>query len=216
MASASTKFSPVTDGFQFVNRFKYFKDFELPPFGDINLGDFVVGLCGGMCFAALDYFHAGRKPSSRRTVPPKGSKLLDYLEERQFNSILPPEGIGKVLHWTLRSDRALGRLSAGRQLRMLRNRIDKGDPAVLALIRVKRLGNVTRNHQVIAWAYDFNEGNGSLIIDLYDPNHPRQAPTLTFDISRPSQGIRPQQSTGEPLRGFFVIDYKRRSVPPGL
>ena len=94
---------------------------------------------------------------------------------------------------------------------MLRTRIDRGDPAVLALIREDLHGNPTENHQVVAVGYELNDLDRTLTIELYDPNHPGKTPSLTADFSNPSGGIDASQSTGEPLRGFFVIDYRKQT-----
>jgi hypothetical protein len=87
---------------------------------------------------------------------------------------------------------------------------------VLALIRADDRPDPTKNHQVVATAYDWNASTKQLKIDLYDPNHPRRSPKLTFEFARPRRGISPRQSTGESLRGFFVIDYKPNSLPGDL
>jgi hypothetical protein len=116
----------------------------------------------------------------------------------------------------VRSDRSISQLTARGEFRMLRNRIDRGDPAVLALIRANDRRDATKNHQVVATAYEWDATAKQLKIDLYDPNHPRRSPNLTFDFARPSRGIAPRQSTGESLRAFFVIDYKPSSLPRDL
>ena len=36
------------------------------PFGKINIGNAAAGLCGGMVFAALDYWHTGILPPAAR------------------------------------------------------------------------------------------------------------------------------------------------------
>jgi hypothetical protein len=51
------------------------------------------------------------------------------------------------------------------------------------------------------------------VVQLYDPNHPMTEPTLRMNFADPRLGINPSQSTGEALRGWFVIDYKPRPVP---
>lgn len=60
MGKVKTTFSAVSNGFEFVNFFemKLPVKFELPLVGKVDLNRVVFGLCGGMCFAALDYFHA--------------------------------------------------------------------------------------------------------------------------------------------------------------
>jgi len=213
MSRASTAFSPSTHGFRFTNRFDYSFDFELPLVGKVDLGELVLGLCGGMCFVALDYFYAGGSIPSGTRGPAKGTQLRRHLEARQLESLAPPAGILKVLNWMVLPDGEVARLTAGRESRKLRTRIDRGEPVVLALIREGRVGNPTKNHQVVATAYQFDEQMRQLKIDLYDPNHPGRAPNLAFDLSNPALGIAAKQSSGEALRGFFVIHYQRRTPP---
>jgi hypothetical protein len=65
----------------------------------------------------------------------------------------------------------------------------------------------------VAWGYDYDEATGQAKVHIYDPNRPNQSPTLSMDFSRLDSGISAAQSTGEPLRGFFLMDY-RVKVPP--
>jgi hypothetical protein len=74
--------------------------------------------------------------------------------------------------------------------------------------------NLTRNHQVLAYAYD--ERVDRITIRVYDPNHPgRDDVTLAIAIAMGADaGTRPwreritlRQSTGEPLLGFFRQPY---------
>jgi len=213
VSSASTNFTPQTHGFRFVNRFQVSLDFELPLIGAIDLGDLVLGLCGGMCFAALDYFDASRPVPTVSSPPGQGTTLHRYLVQRQIDSLVPPQGVLKVLSWTVMPDRDVWRQTAGREFGKLRWRLDRGKPAVLALIRVGGLEGVTRNHQVVARAYDFNDATKQLSVRVYDPNHPGSEPSLNMKLQNPASGIQIKQSTGEPLRGFFVIDYRAKAPP---
>ena len=45
----------------------------------------------------------------------------------------------------------------------------------------------------------------ALALSIYDPNHPRKEVELTMNFRDPARGIGARQSTGEKLRGFFVI-----------
>jgi hypothetical protein len=213
MSEQKTTFTALEHGYKFANRFDYSMRFELPLLPPIDLGELVLGLCGGMCFAALDYYSAGREIPGGSRRPAAGTERRRFLERRQFESLVPPDGILKVIHWMVRSDRDVARMTAGREFRKLRTRIGRGEPAVLALIRMDEHGDPTKNHQVIATGYQLGEQSRSLRVDLYDPNHPRKTPKLTFDLRNPARGIAPRQSTGEVLRGFFVIDYRKRPPP---
>jgi hypothetical protein len=212
MIAIRTSFSPQTNGFRFVNRFDfpYSVSFKLPFTGSIDLGDIIYGLCGGMCFAALDYFLVG-KPVPQIDDPQKlDSNYVLYLWERQLDS-LGLLTVPKVIELMLREDIDAGRRTAQYEIPKLRRRLDQGLPTVLALIRTRRGDDPTRNHQVLVTGYDFDPLTKKLAAHLYEPNYPGQEPTLNFDLSQPSLGIHPAQSTGEPLRAFFVIPYNQES-----
>lgn len=65
-----TDFLPSRDGLAFTNTWPPEPALSLPsPFGTIGIGNAANGLCGGMIFAALDYWNAGRPaPVSRPAV----------------------------------------------------------------------------------------------------------------------------------------------------
>ena len=210
MAVVTTGFNAATHGFRFSNRFDFSLDFQLPLVGAIDLGDIVYGLCGGMCFASLDYFHANLPPPSQATPPDEGTDLHSYLLDRQVDSMNLPRGVVKVLEWMIRSDEDVGRLTAGREFSKLRRRIERGDPTVLVLIRVGAFEDPTKNHQVVALGYEFDPSTKVLRVPVYDPNHSSASVWLTMNLANPRQGIQATQSTGEQLRGFFVTDYQPR------
>ena len=213
MTSAQTAFRPSEHGFRFPNRFKFSHTLILPLVGAVELGEIVYGLCGGMCFASVDYYHTHRPVPKRTTVPPSGGQLRKYLTDRQIHSLVPPAGIEKVIKWTLEDDKYVAQRTADREFGKLRKELAADRPATLALIRVNELGQSTKNHQVVAVGYEFDEASQELTIDLYDPNYPMQQPSLQMTFTDPSGSLHASQSTGEPLRGFFVIDYKPRTPP---
>jgi hypothetical protein len=83
----------------------------------------------------------------------------------------------------------------------------------LLLVRTRGLTGMTKNHQALATAYEYDAQSGSLTVQLYDPNHPRSAPTLSMDLREPGRGIGLRQSTGEPVRGFFATHYELADAP---
>ena len=212
MARVNTAFASERHGFQFVNRFEFSLALQLPFVGSINLGSIVYGLCGGMCFAALDYFHLGRAVPTQSDVEQIDPELEGYLMRRQLDSMSLPV-VPKVIEWMLRDDGDVGRLTSQREFPKLYRRINKGNPAVLCLVRGQGVEDPTQNHQVVAVGYDFDDVTRQLTVYLYDPNHPRHEPTLSMNLARPSSGIGATQSSEEPLRGFFVIDYQQQTPP---
>lgn len=217
MSLITTNFSYHQHGFLFINTFELNLPvkFQLPFGASVDLSKVVFGLCGGMCFTALDYFHLGELPPPTEEVKKIDRRLFIYLCERQLESLRIPTLL-KVFDWMLLEDRTLANRLTRYEIPKLRRMLDKGEPAVLALIRVRGLDDPTQNHQVLATGYEFDPGTKTYRIFLYDPNHPRKNPYLSLDLSKPKSGIQIQQSTGEPLRGFFIIPYTARKTPPRI
>jgi hypothetical protein len=91
---AVSGFLPSTSGFHFSNSgFPHVPDIKIDIFGEqIAIGDAANGLCGGMVFAARDYFEAGI-PIPSDTTNPSSGPLFDYIVRRlfdSFNLLLPP------------------------------------------------------------------------------------------------------------------------------
>jgi hypothetical protein len=226
MAMVRTTFSGQMHGFRFVNRFNLLSThaLNLPGIGTIDLSSVVVGLCGGMCFAALDYFRSGLPVPTQDAIPEPGTALHAYLLQRQLRSfqnlqpgIVPLPAIVWLIDWTLSANSDVENLTAKQEVPKIRRKLDAGDPVVLALIRSNDLAQLQENHQVVATGYDFDEMTQELSLHIYDPNHPGEEPELTVSLAHTGDGIHPRQSTGEPLRGFFVINYapRRSGLPAG-
>jgi murein DD-endopeptidase MepM/ murein hydrolase activator NlpD/SH3-like domain-containing protein len=211
MAKNTTPFQAASHGFEFVNRFELNLPvkFQLPLVGEINLNNVVFGLCGGMCYAALDYFYAHKDRPLYATVPEIERPLLSYLIERQLDSLTIPTLI-KIIEWMSQGDQVLAARVVKSELPRLRKTLDKGAPAVLCLIRASEGGDPTHNHQVVATGYDLDSVPGSMVITLYDPNHPGLAPTITASLSLSNFQLK--QSSGEALRGFFLMPYAARKL----
>lgn len=212
MASATTRFLPERDGFKFTNSFRVEIKQEIPLIGEIGLEDVTVGLCGGMCFTALDYFHSNKEIPPIETVSGVSSELRGRLIRKQIQSIFPPDGVLKVLTWTAINDTYVWRHTAGREFGKVRTRLNKKEPVVLALIRAGRGEDIIENHQVVAHSYNYNEQSGRVRIGIYDPNHPGERSQLSLNIASPRTGINAKQSNDVPFRGFFVIDYKPEKI----
>jgi hypothetical protein len=210
-----TGFTAAEHGFKFWNSFEFSASLSLKPITrrPVDLGTVVLGLCGGMCFAALDYFHA-HKPIPA-VADPKAIKteLRNYLVDRQLDS-LARGAVVKVLDWTAREDSSLAVSVSGWEAPKLRKQLDDTvEPAVLALIRVGGVTHLMENHQVVATGYDFDDVTNEMVVYLYDPNWPGDTPKLRMTLTKPSAGIALVQSTDEPVRGFFVIGYGRQTPP---
>lgn len=223
-------FLPSASGFAFANAFPHVpvRRIGIPGVVSVPIGDASNGLCGGMAFAARDYFEAERPPPED-TEPPERGELFDYLVDRLFDSFDLPLGPARYLEqmnpllsdgetvWT-----RLGVVPHGRAWRMVRREwpairaeIDGGHPAPIGLVRVKSADpfELKRNHQVLVYGYDL-EGT-ALTLHLYDPNRPRDDHvTLSLSLANPwattTVLVFP---AGPTVFGFFRVPYTA-ALPP--
>ncbi len=234
---SETAFDPRTHGFGFSNRFlggavvaelsRQERLSELlgvtVPKGARLLTDIAgsmsfwgtFGLCGGMAWAALDRFF-GRGSVPAATAPPgPGDPLFSELVRRQADSMGGQALIGRCLSWQFTPDevpwwwfwtRGVRNMTVRREWPILKEMLDQGTPASLTLIRASGAADPSRNHQVVAIGY--REEGASRQIYLYDPNHPRARPHLQLDLGANEDLQACSQSSGEPLRGFFLWPYR--------
>jgi hypothetical protein len=223
-------FAPSASGFRFANDFPKvpLRRIGIPGIVSIPVGDASNGLCGGMAFAARDYFEARRSVPARTTAPSRGA-LYDFIVKRLFDSFNLPYGPARYLelmHPSLPDGETLwsrlglaphGRawVMARREWPKVQAEIDSGHPSPLGLIRVKSANpfDLKHDHQVLAYAYDLV---GSLLtLRLYDPNWPgRDDVALTLDIGDPASAIQVNaQPPDWPVFAFFRVTY-RPAMPP--
>ncbi|NBC05958.1 MAG: hypothetical protein GVY26_02055 [Bacteroidetes bacterium] len=178
-----TTFNPSKDGFNFDNRFKTHTGD--PGSIKIDWG----GLCGGMSFAAADYFYSSVRMPRQNYAPAKGTRLFDYLYERQLNS-LSGASIDKVAeNWFnpfgSRNEEFWG-WAVDERLKELKRFIDRNRPIPILLFN-GRDNNVAKNHWVLAIGYDlggykFRKKNDPRVerikIFVYDPNEPNKTCVL--------------------------------------
>ena len=238
MTVVKTNFDPAVHGFRFRNQFQgghvvselsaqgRLADqvgINLPPPLDEVLtlargagfwGTF--GLCGGMSWGALDLYFAGQVAPEESTIPREGTALFSKLVGRQADSFGQTELLRKVLTWQLLPDSGqwwsfwldnAGKLVEHQEWPKLRASLDAGRPQSLCLIRSRGVGGIAKNHQVVATGYETGS-SGRVIVDLYDPNHPGIRTQVSFEPGGPANRINPRQSTGEPVRGFFVWPHR--------
>lgn len=214
MYTVSTPFSPALHGFHFRNRFDLLTPVHLPGGALFDPGEMIIGLCGGMCYLALDYYLAGKRPPSMHDADALPPRLLQALQRRQreSNSLAV---LRKLFSWIMKPDGDVSRLTAWREFPRLRQRLDSGQPAVLLLVHTRGLQNPTLNHQVLALGYAYDPLSRQAEVHIYDPNLPGQANTLTVNLATASRDWDLRDYHGEPLRGFFLQAY-RRQAPPEL
>jgi hypothetical protein len=230
MGSAAVPgFLPSRHGFRFPNRWPPGPTVTFGPFDPrvLGIGDASTGLCGGMVTTVRDLFEAGIAPAADLEPPANGSPRFRAIVRRQVESLDwlrtplrffdlqafrpdPPTRLAACLR------RGVPRVVAVRdEWPKIRADIDAGVTPLLGLIRVASRSprDLTRNHQVLAYAYD--EVVDGLRIRIYDPNHPGDDDVVLLANVDPDatrawpDRIRLAQSTGEPLLGFFRQAYAR-------
>jgi hypothetical protein len=210
-----SSFNPAQHGFKFVNSF--INDFI--PALDIRTG----GLCGGMSYAALDYYFARLPMPSQQFRPANGTTLHSYLYDRQVTSI-----VSNVDKWTEIGVNPFGArdteffnwgISArkGERIDELKQFLDKGTPCVIGL----QGHGSTSQHQMIAIGYEMGRYQGDLgayiedfKIFVCDPNAPEVTRTLIPDVSR--RLYRFQDGGPETWRTYFVDKNYHPQRPPTI
>jgi hypothetical protein len=223
-------FLPSTSGFRFPNSFPDvpLRWIGIPGVLRMSIGHASNGLCGGMAFAARDYFERGQSPPPD-TEPPGEGPLFDYLVDRLFDSFDLPLGPARYLElmnpllgdgesfWS-----RLGVVPHGRVRRMARDEwpkiraeIDGGHPCPLGLVRVTSTDPVDlkENHQVLTYGYQLD--GGMLTLRLYDPNRPGRDDVSISLQTRPAAGAGPVTTAppGTRVYSFFRVAY-RPAIPP--
>ncbi len=204
----TTSFDPTIHGFRFANRFRN-TIARLPNGATMRTS----GRCGGMAFASLDIFHAGRQAPGDdwsgfpRGVPPDGTPLADYLFTRLMDSFVEASAV-RFLAWTLLPDertfvfKGVTAWTAD-EIPKLRQRIDAGQPVAIGLVGANHIGDVGRsNHQAVAFGYE--TVRGGVDIAVYDNNTP--STTVTLSWRKRSAGVAASNRTAA-WRGIFVHTY---------
>ena len=224
--SSWTSFRSGLHGFHFQNDFSDRK-YKLPGVGSFSL----AGLCGGMCFAALDYAYQ-RKPIPAIKETPLEGPLFDHLlscQLRTLNVGLPgDEVLQKTFEW-MNSPNVPHHLFSPHSLRhrtrqewpVIKSFLDSRHPITLMLIRARGV-ELTNNHQVLAYQYQ-RDADGVVTLKVYDPNLPCrddvtiQSHPVSLGEANSSSGTQAvlglqsiQKVGGESyrmVRGFFAMPY---------
>ncbi|HKU95195.1 MAG TPA: hypothetical protein VJR58_07965 [Vineibacter sp.] len=157
-------------------------------------------LCGGMAYAALDYYYCGLEIPQTTTVPAEGTPLHKYIYARQvdahehtvprfaasytpfvgiFATEVPQSGETKKLGAFLRA----------------------GKPMPICMV------GQGFGHHVVATGYD----ETPFTIHIYDPNTPDKDQRITF-----RDGHYVNSASSKQWRGFFVDDGYEAYVPSNL
>jgi hypothetical protein len=228
-------FLPSRDGFAFTNSWPSAPAVNVrTPFGSIGIGDAADGLCGGMVFAALDYWHARNQPPTARPAP--GSPLYKYLVRRLIVSWNIPAGIARYYQWMnlpdgdrrvtadgryLFTQRGVSQRTVATQWPRMKASLDAGIPAVLAVVTVASANpaKLRHNHQVLAFGYALSGPSGhEVTVRVYDPNSgPDDNVFIRFDAAPGARAtaFAHNLSLGWPVRGFFLDAYSPAIPPAG-
>ena len=188
------------------------------------------GLCGGMCFTALDFYYKYKagQPSLREQVPDgrpdTGEDLRSYIWKRQIDSLVSLENLSgdgaRFLAWVI----ALNHIPRGWPFRggpawllaqskvewqKLKRSLDQNKPMPIGLVRDS--GNVYDDHQVLAIGYDDDAGGGTIY--LYDPNCPDVESTIHITFGEHQLVGEESCGSSPPLRGFFCETYEPLDPP---
>ncbi len=221
---ANSHFSRSRHQFDFANSFQSGLWVDLPHFGRVDLASNSYGLCGGMIYAAHDSYWfestTGRQTDtpSNTTVPGQGTRLRQYLWDRQLDSLKKDNwwAVRRLFDWMKKplDDRKVGRVRVSKGLKTLSAEqfygrivpgIDKGWAIPLLMVNKSfgENGAFTDNHQVLAIGYrlhDLPNGKQEWDIRIYDPNCPTQASVLhTRSRMNSCNSVR--------FRGYFVSKY---------
>jgi hypothetical protein len=224
------KFSPLTDGFAFTNSWPSAPAISIPtPFGSIGIGNAAAGLCGGMVFAALDYWQAQKPPPGHQPAP--GTPLYQFIVRRLIDSWHVPAGVAEYYQWMnlpdgdssftilgrpVVSQRGLSWRTIVQQWPQVKGGLDSGVPVPLGLVTVASTnpGQLGHNHQVLAWGYQV--AGPEVTVAVYDPNSGQDDGVhIKFDTSDPSAATTFQHNIniGWPVRGFFRTAYSPVTPP---
>jgi hypothetical protein len=215
-------FRPSTHGFAFSNSFAEVPHVTIDVLGaHIPIGNAANGLCGGMVFAARDYFEAGlTRPAT--TSPPSSGPLYDHIVSRLYDSFNLPNGPARYMQimnpdladhetWfsqTFGFPRGRAWITIVEEWPRIKADLDQGRLSPMALVQIKSYSpfDMGRNHQVLAYGYDLV--GSDLTIRIYDPNYPsNDGITISLNIGNPISTTTMTHSGGTPLWAFFRPDY---------
>ena len=227
-----TNFIPNKHGWKFDNSFDYNMVVRLLGKDHVMKKSVGGGLCGGLCFGAMDYYFQKKKIPNQTTRPEIGDRLTNYLTNRQQTSMHGIKVPLKVADWIKRPNRAhppFGRHSVGyytkKEIEKAKKEIQAGRPVTIVLVRGRKIFKDAKNaHQVVAYRYEENTKKKLITFWVYDPNHPQNNNVFVrvqkgFKKNRIEvTAMRKSRNTNNwyPLsrrykeRGFFVNAYKKK------
>jgi hypothetical protein len=203
--STRTSFIPGANGFHFINSF-----IVKPDFLGIDLVEWNMGFCGGMCAGALNRHTKGLEIPQDEVPPGEDTPLYEEVRGRQIKA-MSIKMLPQMFEWQSAPETSTSRRKPGIGERTrdewpkIKTALEDGKPTIIVLIRASGyLGNPTLNHQVLAVGYDFDPATLDLILYNYDPNLPGTTQTITCNIGLPDGKLDLVDSASTKTRGFFI------------
>ena len=194
-------FRPSVHGLHFANRYPPGPTIRLGPIDPriVGVGDAAAGLCGGMSWLVRERFEAGLPIPTDRVAPANGSPLFRAIVRRQVLSLDWLRGPMRFWLAAAMPPSALARRTLEIEVPRIRAEIDAGRLVLVGLVRHHGWNpfDLTKDHQVLAYAYDEEPASGATTIRIYDPNWPDRD-DVSVTVGRGGSW----QSTGESLVGL--------------
>jgi hypothetical protein len=250
-------FHPHGRGFAFTNRwnsnlpvisigFLWNRLFEsLPgPLSDLGISKVIdenwlpithanAGLCGGMVYTVMDYYHHHLLPPDLTSSPSSTEdQLFQYIRDRLWDSFdvsgqghrflgysSPhyPNGDEGVFQNVLGLTKGRSWITYREAWAEIQADIDAGKPSPIGLIQTDNL-DIGTNHQVLAYAYEKSGQDVNLYI--YDPNEAQHEVTFRFNITQTdgevhiSRFVEGQPDDAKRIWCFFRINGYVPKAPP--
>ena len=176
-----------------------------------------AGLCGGMVFSVMDYWHKGQRPPANLRPPQtEGNPLFQYVRARQWDSFDLAGGGHRFLSYSSplypNGDEGFiqsAGLARGRswvtyrdEWPKIRDDLDVGRLSPVGLVQTDSL-DLGQNHQVLAFGYE--QSGQAVRLFIYDPNHPRVTTEFAFDITNTTGEVLVQRTTSKDQRIFAMF-----------
>lgn len=229
---AEPGFLPSRDGFAFTNSWPPAPAIQIPTrLGTLRIGNAARGLCGGMVFAALDYWHAGIDPPAAQ--PAAGSAPYRYVVRRLIESWRIPQGVARYYQWMSLPDENKRVCVRGRYVLtqhgvwwrtiaaewpLIRASLDEGIPVPLGLVTVASANPLQLGHNHQALAFGYTQSGSEVVLRVYDPNSGQHdGIAIAFNGSSPARpaAFRHNLNLSRPVRGFFRVRYSPAIPPAG-
>jgi hypothetical protein len=208
-----TGFVPSVNGLHFDNAFPAGPALSVDlGLATLKIGNAANGLCGGMVFAAMDYWVAGRLPPADTAPPAGGTPFFRYLVRRLVDSWAVPGGPLKYLALMSPLYPSRSRLMLDHEWPAVRASLDAGQPCPLGLVKLTSANplDIGKNHQVLAYRYDLSET--SLRLAVYDPNQADSDDVVIgLELADPTRAVSltmfPDASAVPGVLCFFKVAY---------